>query len=181
MLSICLLLHLNICPMFAINVICMDKLKNQAFWKRLPKITISYFKRLHRIISMVIFSIDNKVRLTTKHYSKQDYFNLPMVNFIQLHLHVEYLQVNTPFQTSSLSSRCPWYSTHVNNKLRNERIHSFKSEVKTIRKFYFDIKTLLTVKECLYDRWPQIYFVCCSHDPVILLSLNMTNPRIIKT
>ena len=150
--------------------------KNQTFWKRLPKITISYFKRLHRIISMVIFSIDNKVRLTTKHYSKPDYFNLPRVNFIQLHLHVD-----TPFQTSSLSSRCPWYSTHVNNKLRNERIHSIKSEVKTIRKFYFDIKTLLTVKECLYDRWPQIYFVCCSHDPAILLSLNMTNPPLIKT
>jgi hypothetical protein len=66
--------------------ICRDKLKNQALWKRLPKITIFYFKRLHRIISMVIFSIDNKVRLTTKHYSKPDYFNLPIVNFIQLHL-----------------------------------------------------------------------------------------------
>ena len=124
---------------------------------------------------MVIFSIDNKVQLATKLYDKTDYFKF------QLHLHVEYLQVDTPLQTSSLSSRCPCYSTHANNKLRNERIHSIKSEVKTIRKFYFDIKTLLTVKECLYDRWPQIYFVCCSHDPAILLSLNMTNPRIIKT
>ena len=93
---------------------------------------------------MLIFSIDNKVQLATKLYNKTDKF--------QLYLHVEYLQVDTLFQTSSLLSRCLWHSTHVNNKLRNERIHSFKSEVKTIRKFYFDTKTLLTVKECLDDR-----------------------------
>ena len=95
---------------------------------------------------MLIFSIDNKVQLATKRYDKTDYFKF------QLYLHVEYLQVDTLFQTSSLLSRCLWCNTHVNNKLRNERIHSFKSEVKTIRKFYFDIKTLLTVKECLDDR-----------------------------